>query len=98
MEEHSFKQWYDEEIKKRNLTDERISQILISHGFKKDIFDQTISDLEFIKFEQSRIFKSTMAIRGLDNSMIPAISELLGVSEKTVINAYLSTVPRKPED
>ncbi len=98
MEEHSFKQWYDEEIKKRNLTDDRIRQILISHGFNKDQFDQTISDLDLVKFEQVRILKSTKVIRGLDSSMIPAISELLGVSEETVINAYLSSIPRKPED
>ena len=88
MQEHSFKGWYDEEIKKRNLTDDGIRQILMSHGFNKKQFEQAISDLDFNKFEQ--------AGRGLDLSMISAICELLGVNEELVNKAYLSTIPRKP--
>lgn len=89
MEEHSFKTWFGNELEKCNLTDKRKREILLSNGFDLTKIEEMLADFDIGKFEQ--------AGRGLDHSVIRSISELLGINEDTVVKAYLSSVPRKPE-
>ncbi len=84
---YSFEKWFKEEFEKRQLTEEHKIKILLSRGLPKDFFDQEIKKIKPEKIEFNT--------RGLDHTVIMAISELLSISEAEVIQTYKNELLRR---